>query len=91
MAEFKLGDVVRLNSGGPPMTVEDSAGSSSEEGKIRCEWFLRDKLHHEDFHKDCITLLGTSEYFEERLERLRKQSNEFNALQSSGSKDLSQD
>ena len=90
MAEFKLGDVVRLNSGGPPMTVEDTDGGSSEEGKIRCEWFLRDRLHHEVFHRDCLTLVGISEYFEERLERLRKQSDEFNAQQGNESKDLSQ-
>jgi uncharacterized protein YodC (DUF2158 family) len=91
MDEFKLGNVVRLNSGGPQMTVEGTAGGSLEEGRIRCQWFLRDKLHHEVFHRECLTLVSNSEYFEERLERLRKKSKEFNAQQNMESKDISQD
>ena len=31
---FKVGDVVRLKSGGPPMTVEQTGGKA-----IRCAWF----------------------------------------------------
>jgi uncharacterized protein YodC (DUF2158 family) len=91
MVEFKLGDVVRLKSGGPLMTVEDTAGGSLEDGQIRCQWFLRDKLHREVFQRDCLAPVGISENFEERLERLRKRSDEFNARQGERSKDVSQD
>jgi uncharacterized protein YodC (DUF2158 family) len=36
MEEFKPGDVVRLKSGGPPMTCEKGA---NEDGLVTCEWF----------------------------------------------------
>jgi uncharacterized protein YodC (DUF2158 family) len=35
---FKTGDVVRLKSGGPAMTVSDSAAS----GLYLCNWFNRE-------------------------------------------------
>ncbi|RAZ84099.1 DUF2158 domain-containing protein [Mesorhizobium hawassense] len=35
---FKTGDVVRLKSGGPQMTVSDGAAS----GMYLCHWFNRD-------------------------------------------------
>ncbi|MDR7032868.1 DUF2158 domain-containing protein [Mesorhizobium sp. BE184] len=35
---FKSGDVVRLKSGGPNMTVNDTAAS----GMYLCNWFNRD-------------------------------------------------
>ncbi|MGX8010354.1 YodC family protein [Mesorhizobium sp. ORM8.1] len=35
---FKTGDVVKLKSGGPPMTVSDGAAS----GMYLCHWFNRD-------------------------------------------------
>jgi len=36
MEEFKPGDVVRLKSGGPPMTCEKGV---NEDGLVTCEWF----------------------------------------------------
>ncbi|MDG4855932.1 MAG: DUF2158 domain-containing protein [Mesorhizobium sp.] len=35
---FKTGDIVRLKSGGPEMTVSDGAAS----GTYLCHWFNRD-------------------------------------------------
>ena len=35
MAEFKVGDVVQLKSGGPEMTVTGPANS----GNVLCAWF----------------------------------------------------
>ncbi|PAQ05730.1 YodC family protein [Mesorhizobium temperatum] len=35
---FKTGDVVRLKSGGPNMTVSDAAAS----GSVLCNWFNRE-------------------------------------------------
>ncbi len=44
MAEtFKPGDVVRLKSGGPQMTV-----SRVDNGRVLCEWFA-DKKHEHAF------------------------------------------
>ena len=34
MSNFKIGDVVRLHSGGPAMTVSDGAGRA-----VECTWF----------------------------------------------------
>jgi len=36
MNEFKPGDVVRLKSGGPPMTCETGTDA---DGLVTCEWF----------------------------------------------------
>ena len=36
MTECKVGDVVRLKSGGPAMTVEEGP---NEDGKVLCMWF----------------------------------------------------
>jgi len=36
MTECKIGDVVRLKSGGPAMTVEEGL---NKDGKVLCTWF----------------------------------------------------
>ncbi|MHA6641112.1 YodC family protein [Mesorhizobium sp. A623] len=36
---FKPGDVVRLKSGGPQMTVSDASAAS---GAVMCNWFNRE-------------------------------------------------
>lgn len=46
MAEqFKPGDIVRLKSGGPDMTVS-AIGSGVFAGEIHCEWFSGKKHEH---------------------------------------------
>jgi uncharacterized protein YodC (DUF2158 family) len=37
--DFKIGDVVKLKSGGPKMTV-----STIKDGEVWCTWFEDDKL-----------------------------------------------
>ena len=37
---FKVGDIVRLKSGGPAMTVQEVLGES----RFRCQWFGGRKL-----------------------------------------------
>ena len=42
MEEFKPGDVVRLKSGGPPMTCESGV---NEYGRVFCQWFDKNGRH----------------------------------------------
>jgi uncharacterized protein YodC (DUF2158 family) len=44
MINIEEGDVVRLKSGGPVMTV-----NSVSDGYARCSWFNGDKLERESF------------------------------------------
>ncbi len=37
--EFKLGDIVCLKSGGPPMTVEQTGKRQFDEEGVWCVWF----------------------------------------------------
>jgi uncharacterized protein YodC (DUF2158 family) len=48
MSEFKLGDIVRLKSGGPPMTVDeiDKKGGTAI---IACLWFDEGQLEDGEF------------------------------------------
>jgi uncharacterized protein YodC (DUF2158 family) len=38
--KFKVGDIVRLKSGGPEMTVKDTDSA----GEYECQWFAGKKL-----------------------------------------------
>ncbi|NNC35890.1 MAG: DUF2158 domain-containing protein [Acidimicrobiales bacterium] len=45
-AELSAGDVVRLNSGGPKMTLL----AGQKDGKANCQWFDRNgKMHTSEF------------------------------------------
>ncbi|MBN4983893.1 DUF2158 domain-containing protein [Stenotrophomonas maltophilia] len=49
--EFKLGDKVKLKSGGPVMTV-----SSVSDKDVECQWFdPKGKLHKENFAAVVLT------------------------------------
>jgi uncharacterized protein YodC (DUF2158 family) len=37
--DFQIGDVVRLRSGGPTMTVQENDGS-----EVLCQWFTKDNV-----------------------------------------------
>jgi uncharacterized protein YodC (DUF2158 family) len=49
MAEWKSGDQVQLNSGGPIMTVE-----FVNQNKVHCTWFVGDKKSDGDFYSDTL-------------------------------------
>lgn len=54
MAEFKVGDVVQLKSGGPPMTVIE-LGVHSDPRRIWCKWFVDSiKVEQGDFPPDAL-------------------------------------
>ena len=50
---FKIGDIVRLKSGGPAMTAQKVDG-----GKATCIWFKDDRLKTAIFRKDTIELVN---------------------------------
>jgi uncharacterized protein YodC (DUF2158 family) len=49
MTDFKVGDVVRLKSGGPKMTI----GASMKDDRVECHWFGGQtiEVNHAAFHK----------------------------------------
>ncbi|HLX65290.1 MAG TPA: DUF2158 domain-containing protein [Planctomycetota bacterium] len=57
MSEFKQGDVVRLKSGGPDMTVEniaDYAVDRDAKQSVKCAWFQGKTLNREVFSLDML-------------------------------------
>ena len=57
-AKFKVGDTVKLNSGGPKMTVQKLSHyfmwDSTEEvfnGMVLCTWFEKDKRRGGEFNQ----------------------------------------
>ena len=53
---FKVGDLVELKSGGPPMTVEDPAHFSLDRksATVRCTWFAGKKHEVGYFNADVL-------------------------------------
>jgi len=52
--KLKIGDVVKLKSGGPDMTIK----SIDESGTfIRCQWFVGDKVEADYFSPDSLQLV----------------------------------
>jgi uncharacterized protein YodC (DUF2158 family) len=60
MIKYKTGDIVRLKSGGPDMTVEDGDVNRdvpfpfAERGVVRCQWFGGRKLDSGLFHQESL-------------------------------------
>jgi uncharacterized protein YodC (DUF2158 family) len=53
MAKFKKGDVVRLKSGGPKMTVQDQ---TAKVGHLVCQWFEGAKLLQGVFDEESLEI-----------------------------------
>lgn len=51
---MKIGDVVKLKSGGATMTIEADMGSQ----KWMCVWWVAkdESFHHRSFHQDTLVL-----------------------------------
>lgn len=52
MAQFKSGDVVKLRSGGPDMTVD---AVYEEDQEVRCIWFAGNELKREVISVHALT------------------------------------
>ena len=53
-AKFKPGDIVRLKSGGPDMTVE-RVHDTREGASYFCSWFAGAKDNHKGFQEAALT------------------------------------
>jgi len=54
---FKVGDIVRIKSGGPKMTVQKIVRSEGRNNSILfcdCVWFVNDCIGHSTFNPDAI-------------------------------------
>lgn len=59
MESFNPGQVVRVKSGGPAMTVMHS----KENGRVACEWFDKEQKHQEAmFNTTSLKALDTGDY-----------------------------
>ena len=58
MSEFKKGDVVKLKSGGPDMTIEEIAIFGYDTKiKAKCQWFVNDELKGSLFTLDSLEIV----------------------------------
>jgi uncharacterized protein YodC (DUF2158 family) len=54
-APFKVGDIVRLRSGGPRMTVRAvDVEPASGEVTVFCNWFARNRIEQGNFPPDTL-------------------------------------
>jgi uncharacterized protein YodC (DUF2158 family) len=64
MAKFQPGDIVKLKSGGPNMTVEGyetlfAGDSSIETNNVQCSWFNGNTIHKELFQDSALEIATT--------------------------------
>lgn len=60
MAQFKIGDVVILKSGGPPMTVHGIGDYLQAKNGLLCVWFDDKKRVEDVFHQDTVEYFDTA-------------------------------
>jgi uncharacterized protein YodC (DUF2158 family) len=51
-----IGDVVRLKSGGPKMTI-DTVNYAGHSGLVRCVWFSENEVRYDNFSKESLELV----------------------------------
>ena len=54
MTKFKIGELVRLRSGGPKMTVKMAPDESMGLEEVLCVWFKGDLEISESYHPDML-------------------------------------
>jgi uncharacterized protein YodC (DUF2158 family) len=70
-AKYKVGDVVRLKSGGPDMTVQSVSDKNmsdqlsrellGDDDTIKCQWFSGTKLQHGRFNPQTLESVNSDE------------------------------
>jgi uncharacterized protein YodC (DUF2158 family) len=53
-AKYQVGDIVRLRSGGPEMTVQTLAEDRQYNDHYRCQWFAGKKLESGNFQEESL-------------------------------------
>ena len=66
--DFKIGDVVELNSGGPKMTIVNIVGCD-EARKAVCRWSVNDGLQCNGFSVECIKLYQENKNDDSRTQK----------------------
>lgn len=63
VTNYKVGDIVRLKSGGPEMTVQEAINNMNgqETGKYWCQWFAGKKLERGNFPGESIEHVSKEE------------------------------
>lgn len=56
---FNTGDIVKLKSGGPDMTVQGEV--IGHRGTFNCQWFAGKKLERGNFNSDSLELVDQGE------------------------------
>lgn len=62
MNKPKAGDIVRLKSGGPKMTVDDIIAPSNMPESARCVWFDGNERKSQVFSLDSLVLVADNEH-----------------------------
>lgn len=60
MANLNVGDVVRIKSGGPNMTIE-LLGTGSNSNECKCQWFVGSKLQDGWFDINTLVIVDEEE------------------------------
>jgi uncharacterized protein YodC (DUF2158 family) len=56
--KYIVGDIVRLRSGGPDMTVQAIPEDENYKDFYRCQWFAGKKLESGNFQEESLDLVG---------------------------------
>ncbi len=55
--KFVIGDIVKLKSGGPAMTVTEATVQNNGRLHVQCIWYIAEKYSRESFDSDALTVV----------------------------------
>lgn len=59
--KFEVGDIVRLKSGGPDMTVQGMCDFVNHDDEYQCQWFAGKKLEQGHFPAESLVRVPSEE------------------------------